>query len=497
MPRTSPKLPALSLAPLGIERDSRVPLQRQLFDQLREAILEGRLRAGARLPSSRALARELGISRNTVLFTFEQLEAEGYLQAAKGSGSYVSEVLPEALLSVRARSASPTRPSRKPRHSLRGKYARSIWKPTIGRNVRIPFAPELPAIDQFPTELWARLGARHWRRARPRELGYGELAGYLPLREAICSYLLESRGIRCHANQILILSGFQQGLDLSCRVLLNPKDSVWVEEPCYSGTRTTLLANGAKVVPIGVDGEGLQAEEAIARAPQARLAFITPSHQYPLGMVMSLRRRLALLEWADKKNMWILEDDYDGEFRYSGRPLMALHALDAANRVLYLGSFSRALLPSLRLGYLVLPPELADAFLASRALSDDSPPLVTQSVTAEFMNEGHFARHLRRMRSIYGERRQALLEGAERELKGLLELQPDETGLHLVGWLSQGISERRACRAAAQNGVDVRPLSDCWLKPPPKAGLLLGFAGFTPRQIQTALGRLGEALRSA
>ena len=497
MPRTALKISALSMAQLGIDRGSEASLQRQLFGQIQKAILGGRIRPGSRLPSTRGLARELGISRNTVLSVFEQLRAEGYLQAKRGSGSCVPDVLPEDLLLVRPVPARSPVSARAPRISRRAHFAKTNWKPTIGRGVWAPFAPELTAIDQFPTEIWARLSARRWRSVRSKELGYNELAGHGPLREAISSYLFESRGIRCDARHVMIVSGFQQGLDLVCRVLLNPGDSVWIEDPSYNGTRAAFLAAGAKLFPIGVDDEGLNVGKAIQRARHARLAYVTPSHQYPLGMAMSLRRRLELLTWAAKNDAWILEDDYDGEFRYSGAPLMPLRALDQGTGVIYLSTFSRVLIPSLRLGYLVLPPDLVDSFLAVRALSDDCPPLHSQSVAAEFMAEGHFSKHLRRMRSIYAIRRQAMLEGAKRELEGLLELQPDETGLQLLGWLAPGIGEQDAFRTAAQFGIDVRPLSGCWFKRRPRAGLMLGFAGFTPHQIQTGLKRLGDALRSA
>jgi GntR family transcriptional regulator/MocR family aminotransferase len=352
-------------------------------------------------------------------------------------------------------------------------------------------------VDLFPTELWARLSARLFRRATPGNLGYGDPAGYPLLREAIAAYLGESRGIRCDPGQVLIVAGSQQGFDIACRVLLDPGDSVWVEEPGYLGTRGALLAAGARIVPVPVDGEGLDVAAGINQQSMARMASVTPAHQYPLGSVMSLPRRLALLEWAGRSGAWIVEDDYDSEFRYSGRPLMTLRGLDQEGRVVYLGTFSKVLLPSLRLGYLVVPPGLVDTFLAARALSDDSPPFLSQAVTAEFMAEGHFARHIRRMRAAYADRRAAMLEGARRDLRGIMELPPDETGLQLVGWLAGGLDELNACREAAESGIDMRPLSAYRLLPSDRPGVLLGYAAFSPRDIRDALRRLGEALRGA
>lgn len=482
---------------MGLNPSSPIPLQRQIFDQVREAILDGRMAPGSRLPSTRALGKDLGVARNTVLHAFDHLQSEGYLASRAGSGIYVSGQLPEDLL----RATGLTRRVAKglpgnSKVSRRGELVRSVW-PTIRRGSCVPFATEPIAADRFPVEMWARLCALHFRNAKPRDLGYGELAGYRPLRDAIALHLLESRGIRCSGEQVMIVSGFQQALDLTCRVLLDPGDQVAVEDPCYAGTRAAMLAASAVVVPIPVDAEGLQVERIASRRAPPRLAYTTPSHQYPLGVALSLRRRLSLLDWAARHQAWIVEDDYDGDFRYRGRPLLAVQALDQAGRVVYVGTFSRILLPSLRLGYVVLPPGLVDAFAAMRALSDDAPPQLTQAVVATFLLEGHFARHLRRMRVIYGERRDALIETAAEQLGGLLELQEDEAGLQLVGWLGAGITEEAACEHAAGCGVDVRPLSPCRIKPGGRPGLMLGFAGFSPGRVRSAVAKLALALRAA
>jgi GntR family transcriptional regulator / MocR family aminotransferase len=484
---------------MGVNPSSPIPLQRQIFDQVRQAVLDGRLAPGTRLPSTRALGKDLGVARNTVLYAFDHLQAEGYLESRAGSGIYVSEQLPEDLLraKVGARQVRKVLPGNVT-VSRRGELVRSVWRPTILRGgCYVPFAAEPIAADRFPVEMWARLCARHFRTAKPRDFGYGELAGYRPLRDAIAQHLLESRGIRCSAQQVMIVSGSQQALDLTCRVLLDLGDRVAVEDPCYAGTRAAMLAAGAAVMPVPVDAEGIQVERIAAQRTPPRLVYVTPSHQYPLGMALSLPRRLSLLDWAARQKAWILEDDYDGEFRYRGRPLLAVQALDQAGRVVYVGTFSRVLLPSLRLGYLVLPPALVDAFVAMRALSDDSPPQMTQAAVAAFLLEGHFARHLRRMRAIYAERRDALLEAAAEQLKGLLELQEVEAGLQLIGWLGRDIAEEAAREHAARYGLDVRPLCRCRIKPAGRPGLMLGFAGFSPGRIRSAVAKLALALRAA
>lgn len=483
---------------MGVMPSSATSLQRQIFDQVRAAILDGRLAPGARLPSTRALSKDLGVARNTVLYAFDQLQAEGYVESRAGSGIYVSGQLPEHLL--RAAGSGRPVPLRSPGSgavSRRGELVRSGFQATIRRGSPIPFATEPIAADQFPVELWARLCARHFRTAKPRDFGYGELAGYRPLREAIADYLIESRGVRCSPEQVIIVSGSQQALDLTFRVLLDPGDRVALEDPCYAGVRAALLASGATLVPTPVDAEGILVQSIAARCPAPRLVYVTPSHQYPLGAVLSLRRRLSLLDWASRHGSWIVEDDYDGEFRYAGRPLLAMQALDRSGRVAYVGTFSRALLPSLRLGYLVLPPALVDAFLAMRALSDDSPPQLTQAAAAAFIGEGHFSRHLRRMRTVYAERRQALLDAAEGHLGGLLELSADEAGLQLIGWLASDLTEQAASEHAARFGVDVRPLGQCRIQAGGRPGLMLGFAGFSPARIRSAAAKLAQALRAA
>jgi GntR family transcriptional regulator/MocR family aminotransferase len=486
-----------TLLTLALDPAAPAPLFRQLYEGLRRRILDGTLPPGVRLPATRGLAAELSVARNTVLNAYEQLLAEGYLEGKLGSGTYVSRTLPEEMTQVRP-AGERARPTPPPRRALsrRGELlagtsaavARSSGAPR-------PFRPGVPALDAFPFETWLRLVARHHRRP-PRELlAYDHPAGYAPLRRAIAAYLGPARAVHCDPEQVLVITGSQQGVDLVARLLLDPGDTAWFEDPGYPSARAALQGAGTRLVPVPVDQDGLDVAAGQARCPDARLVYVTPSHQYPLGVTMSLARRLALLDWARRAEAWVVEDDYDSEFRYAGRPLAALQGLDRDGRVIYLGTFSKALFPSLRLGYLVVPPDLTDAFAAARAAIDRQAPTLTQAVVADFLHEGHFLRHIRRMRTMYAQRQETFLRAARRELGGLVEVGPGETGLHLMGWLADGRPDRQASAAAARAGVEAPPLSSYCIERAARAGLLLGYAGSDPRQIRDAVRRLGSALR--
>jgi GntR family transcriptional regulator/MocR family aminotransferase len=326
-------------------------------------------------------------------------------------------------------------------------------------------------------------------------MDYGDPAGYRPLREAIAGYLRNARAVACTADQVMVVSGTQHALDLAARVLLDPGETAWVEDPGYIGTRSALMGAGVRVKPVPVDSEGFNVARAERHHPGARLCYVTPSHQYPLGVTMSLPRRLALLDWARRCNAWIVEDDYDSEFRYAGRPLAALQGLDRDQRVLYVGTFSKVLFPALRLGYLVAPPDLIGAFVAARALADHHPPSLTQAILADFIADGHLARHVRRMRTLYAERQLALLRAVRRELGGCLSVAAAEAGLHVVGWLADGVDDRAASRRAAACGVEAPPLSAYRLEQGQRGGLLLGYAATSPRQIRDGVRGLAAALR--
>lgn len=478
-----------------LEAGSGVPFYRQLYEGIREAILSGRLPPRTRLPSTRAVAAELGVSRTTVVAAFGQLLAEGYLEGRTGSGTFVAPLLPEELLGVRRRTEDGRRAARSGR-ALSRRGARISATPTsMARDRGAPraFRPGVPALEEFPFGAWRRLASRAWRRPEPGLLGYGDPAGYFPLRRVISEHLGPARAVRCEPGQIIIVSGSQQALDLCARVLLDPGDAAWVEDPGYRGARAALIGAGARPVPVPVDAQGLDVEAGIRLEPAARLACVTPSHQYPLGMTMGLGRRLELLRWADRSGAWVLEDDYDSEYRYSGRPLEALQGLDTAGRVVYAGTFSKVLFPALRLGYLVVPPDLVDAFVAARELSDRQSPGMEQAVLAEFIAEGHFVRHLRRTRALYARRQEILLDEASRQLAGRLEVEPAEAGMHLVGWLA-GENDRKASRLAAKHGVEAPAISLYGGPPDGRGGLMLGYAAVSEDGIRSGVRRLAEAL---
>ncbi|MBC7788546.1 MAG: PLP-dependent aminotransferase family protein, partial [Anaerolineae bacterium] len=364
----------------------------------------------------------------------------------------------------------------------------------------------VPALDAFPAGLWARLVARRWRGGSVY-LGEGHAAGDPALRGAIADYVANARGVRCSSRQVFVVNGTQHAIDLISRVLLDRDDDVWVEDPGYLHVRIALRDAGARLIPVPVDSEGLDVAAGERSSPRARLACVTPSHQFPLGAVMSAPRRLALLSWARRAKAWVLEDDYDSEFRYSGRPLPCLQGLDIERRapgdeprVLYVGTFSKTLAPGFRLGYLILPDGLVDIFRDARAALDRFAPTLEQGVLADFIGEGHYARHVRRVRALYAERQETLLTAAMSELSELLTLAPDAAGLHLVGWLRPGVREEHAVRAAEAEGVEVSPLSRYRLTPaeaPALGGLLLNYAGFNDRAIRTGVRALRRALGRA
>ncbi|HEY7127008.1 MAG TPA: PLP-dependent aminotransferase family protein [Ktedonobacterales bacterium] len=488
----------LALASLAVDGSLPAPLYRQLYDGLRRAILAGQLRPGVRLPSTRALAGELNLSRNTVMSAYLQLFAEGYLEGKVGAGTYVARSLPDEMLQAQAAAPPDARPRKtESRLSERGRHLTSIpINLSRGRGGPRAFRPGTPALDAFPFDLWRQLLARCWQYPPQELLGYGAAAGYPPLREAIAAYLGVARAVRCEPEQVIVVAGSQQGLDLAARLLLDPGDAAWLENPGYPGARAALLAAGARLVSVPVDNEGLDVAAGMARCPDARFAYVSPSHQFPLGVTMSLKRRLALLEWANRAGAWVLEDDYDSEYRYVGRPLAALQGLDTAHRVIYLGTFSKVLFPALRLGYLIVLPDLVDAFTAARTLADRHSPSMDQAVLAEFLAQGHFARHLRRMRVLYAERQAALVQAAQKELSGLLEVRPAESGMHLIGWLPEGRDDKLASQRAKRCDVEAPPLSSYSSEPLERGGLVLGYAGVNASEIAAGARRLAKALRA-
>lgn len=489
------KKAASGIAPvITIDRTAAKPVQGQIYDAYRAAILKGSLRPRQRIPSTRVLASELGVSRFPVLNAYAQLLAEGYIESRVGAGTVVSIAIPEQLASsepakVRLLSRrSGLRPVAR-RASIFPFGERSPWLGGWG-----PFGVGQVAWDQFPLHLWSALVARRCRKMDARSFHYGEPQGYRALREAIAGYLRTARALQCEAGQIMVVSGSQQALEITARVLLDPGSRVWMEEPGYRLAADVLELAGCRLVPVPVDMEGLDVAAGIARCRKARAAFVTPSHQFPLGMTMSASRRLRLLDWAASSGGWIIEDDYDSEYRYRSMPIAALQGLDANARVVYIGTFSKVLFPSLRLGYMVLPSDAVDRFVAIRRAMDLGPPSFHQEVLADFIAEGHFARHIRRMRVLYGERRTALAESVSKELGSMLEVIGDEAGMHLTVTLRSGTQDVETAELAARENLWIWPLSPSYIGKRPRHGFILGFGSTATTEIPQAVRKLRNLL---
>src|SRR5262245_808898 len=508
--RTRPVQPEAALLPPGLyhsgmtraaasrlltlpPREPGVPATHWLYESLRRSVLDGRLRAGGRLPSTRDLARTYGVARGTVVTAFEQLKTEGYLHATVGSGTFVASALP-GRMPERSRAARGSVALK--RASRISTYANRVRPFDEGITAeRIPaFRTNRPALDLFPVTVWSTVASRRVRRATRSLLHGCGPTGYPPLREAVADCLVRARGAACHPEQVVIVSGVQEALDLVARLLLDPGDRVVMENPGYFGAGAIFEAAGATVVPVPVDDEGLTIDADVLR--NARLVYVTPAHQFPLGVSMSLTRRLALLQCAANTGALIFEDDYDSEFRYAGRPVPALQGLDRHGLVIFAGTFSKVLFPSLRIGYLVIPPDLVDRFAATISVTRRHAPLLEQAVLCDFLAEGHFGRHLRRMREVYAERLSVLLEAARQRLSGLLEVSPMEAGLQTVGWLCGGIAGEAAEEAAAARGVEVTPLSRYSRRCPAREGLQLGFAAVDADEIRRGVRELAVALSS-
>ncbi len=479
------------LAHLPIDRTVRAPLHQQIYEGIRRAIADGALRQGQRVPATRVLAGELQVSRLSVLTAYEQLLHEGYLIGRVGSGTFVSAALPEESL----RPVSGPRLDARPRTAV-GASAPSPPRPRDNGGLR-PLRMSLPALDQFPHAVWARLVARHAHALTPALMAYGDPAGLGALRAAIAEHLRTARAVRCEAAQILIVSGSQAALRICAAVLFERGDLVAIEEPGYPGAHTALAAGGASLAPVPVDDEGIDVAVLRELGPHVRGAYVTPSHQYPLGASMSASRRLALLDWAERRGAWLLEDDYDSEYRYVSRPLGALQGMETHGRVVYVGTFSKVLFPALRLGYIVVPSSLWDAFLDAREALDLFSPTLYQRALADFLSAGHFARHLRRMRVVYLRRRAALLEGLAEHCHDVLTVYNADAGLHVTTLLPDGVDDVALVRRLLARGLGPTPLSTCYLGDDRRSGLLLGFGGSDERQIATATRTLGTVLRTS
>jgi GntR family transcriptional regulator/MocR family aminotransferase len=463
----------------------RGAMTRWLYEELRNAIVQGRIRPGTRLPATRDFATQYGVARGTVVNVFEQLQIEGYLRSRTGAGTWVNERFPDGNLRPSRRSPLPAvvRP-----------------EPMVGLAVNGPSRPFRvyePAIAHFPVKVWTRLARRRlsgfssWLRSEH------DSGGFAPLREAIADYLASSRHVRCCPDQIMIVSGIQQGLDLLARLLVKPGDPVWMEDPGYFGALMVFRNAGARIIPVPVDDEGLSVSSGMSLCARARVVYVTPAHQFPLGMTMSHERRLALLDWASRTGAVVIEDDYDGEYRFESRPIPALQGLETSSNVALVGTFNKMLFPWLRLGYIVLPPALVEPFLALRYATEFRCAGLDQAILCDFIVDGHFARHIRRMRDLYAGRLSALLYESSRYLKGLLEVSTVRAGLYSTGFLRNGMTSQQAEESAAAQGLETMGLHRLIVARPDLSGLVLGFAAFDETSIRNGVISLAKALEGS
>jgi GntR family transcriptional regulator / MocR family aminotransferase len=462
------------------EKPRQLSLTRWLHEQLRQAMLDGRLKAGTRLPASRDFAGLYRISRGTVVSVFEQLCSEGFLRSKRGFGTWVNKL---------------------PEHTRRARKSLPVaWKlpsPLAGLTFphpALPFRSHEPALSEFPVAIWARLASRCMRRASTSLLRQRDGRGHPALREALAEYLGASRGVNCTPDQIVIVTGVQQGLDILARALLRPGDSMWMEDPGYFGAVIAFRNAGIKLVPVPIDEHGISVHAGSRRAPRAKGLYVTPAHQFPLGVMMSPERRLEVLSWAAETGAFVIEDDYDGEFRLDGHPVSVLQNLDKNESVILIGSFNKLLFSSLRVGYMVLPKRLIDTTLAFRFGIDQNAVGLEQAILADFIEEGHLGRHMRRMRELYANRLQTLRREGEKHLKGLLEIPDVRAGLYAVGFLRNGMSSRQAESAAMSHGIETMALDRFMLSGTDPQGIVLGFAAFDDHVIKRGVATLAIAL---
>jgi GntR family transcriptional regulator / MocR family aminotransferase len=460
-----------------------------LYGQLRLAIIEGRLRPGTRLPASREFARQYGLSRGTIVSVLERLKIEGYVSCRVGSGTRVNQI--ESSPTIRD---TPSVPPAYIRRVISGYVRPKPWIDLVVPEGARPFCMRDPAVADFPFDLWGRIAARRTRNFRSWAPTDDDGRGYGPLRQAIADYLNTSRGVRCGSSQVILVSGAQQALDLLARFLLKPGEPVWMEDPGYFGATIALRNAGARLIPVPVDEQGLSVAAGLRTCRDAKGVYVTPAHQFPLGMTMSLERRLQVVQWASRTGAFVIEDDYDSEYRFEGRPVPVLQSLDRNSNVILIGSFNKLLFPWLRIGYIVLPPALVDVFSALRYRTDFHNFSIDQVVLCEFITEGHLGRHLRRMRDLYASRLAALIDGAKRYLRGLLDVSNVRAGLYTAAFLRNGMTSRQAEKAAAAHNVEVMALDRYTLRATDPKGLLLGFAAFDERAIRAGLIQLAIAL---
>lgn len=493
-------------------------IQQQFYLALKKHIQTGALPPGSKLPSSRSFASMMAISRNSVLAGLERLIDEGYLYTRAGSGTYVAMALPEQFIQIQPTTSRSTQDSRS--HHSRTDQAQAqaalasnaslqissrvqslqpTWEAaSTARGDQRMFSIGIGCSDLFPQQLWGRLLARAWRQFS-RQAQHNQVFGFMPLRQAICAYTHATRGVTCSPEQVLIVNGTQQAINLSAQVLLDQGDEVCIDEPGYDAARGALLAQGARVRPVHSDAEGMKLEDVMQHWPNSTMIYSTPSHQFPLGGTLSLSRRLALLAWAAAQKRWIFEDDYNSEFRYHAQPIQALQGLDTQQRVIYAGTFSKMLLPELRLGFLIIPTPLIEAFQWAKHYADTRSAYLEQATLAMFISEGHYARHVRRVRKACAERQQALIHALELHLSDYVQIEANDSGIHVLAWLKAPYTEQHVLAVCREIGLGVQGLSRYYQQPQaqPRQGILFGFAAHTATEIEHAIQQLAEALQAA
>lgn len=480
------------IPPMALDFGSETPLYRQIFMWFESAIATGKLQPGQRVPSTRALAKELQVSRIPVLGAYKLLIEGGYLQTFVGAGTCVSLSIPDGLMSPETDGRLDA-DAAEPRATAKRALSRRALGMGGPARAWLQGRRDCTNLEQFPMTVWSRLLSRHIRKVSPEIMGYGDPMGYGPLREALAEFLGAFRAVKCDASQIMVTTGGQQALQIASLALLDPHDAVWIEEPCNPGTVRALQAAGARLVPVPVDAGGLQVECGVARSRNARAAFVTPSHQMPLGVTLCASRRMELLGWAARHGAWVLEDDCDSEYRFKGSPPASLQGLDSDGRVIYAGALTEAMFPALRLGYLVIPQDLVQSFLDVRSATDTlATSVLYHMAMTDFIREGHFSRHLRRMRDVYLQSRNALAAAIAERSDGLLEIVGNEAGMRLLTLLPAGIDDVEIATKCPRTSATVYPLSQCYISPPPRGGLMIGYGNLDALDIPP----LVAALRS-
>lgn len=490
--------PEILLTFIHLDRKLKKPLYIQLYDAMKQAVLDGMLRHGDRMPSTRSLAAEFSVSRNCVLLAFEQLALEGFLSGKTGNGTYVCEQLNE--LKPNSKKTKRNLSERKEQFlpvtaladlPLHTKFVLNY----IGQEAMLPFQPSIPSLVDFPFQIWAKIAASVYRNIHQLHLGYDSAQGYLPLREALTDYLRMNRSINCTADQIVLVNGSSQAMHLIAELLLKKEEQCWMEDPGFLRAKSAFARFNAQICPVPVTDAGMDLTYAMKHFPKAKLAYVTPSHQYPLGKTMPLMERIKLLKWAEQRDMWIIEDDYESEFRYVNRPIPALKGLDNFGKVIYVGTFNKTLFPALRIGYMVLPSAvIAQQFTIAKAVIDRQSPVIDQAILTTFLKEGHYTRHLRRMRLIYRKAQEELIQLFNLHLDGHLRLVPAEAGMHLVAWLQNGQDATAIANQARAIGVYVYAVDELSIAFKHPSALIIGFTGFGREMMEKAVLKFKQVL---